>query len=295
MTVMQAGSALHLPPIAVGELAVVRVVDCVEHFSPRAILRGVTYEHLQPHLDWLRPHFLDEKLRLRMPIQSFVFRTRHHTVLIDTCVGNHKRSGFKQWNGRTDSALPASLRAAGFPPESIDTVFCTHLHVDHAGWNTQLRDGRWVPTFPNARYLFRREEFAHWEASPEEHFRWTFDESIHPVLEAGQVEWVDADFALDDAVTLEPTPGHTPGHTSVHLRSAGQEAVITGDVLVSPFEVAEPDWGQLGDADPERARQTRRRFLDAYCDTDVRILGSHFADPTAVRIVDTPQGRRVRG
>jgi glyoxylase-like metal-dependent hydrolase (beta-lactamase superfamily II) len=283
----------HLPPIAVGELGIVRLVDCIEHFSPRVILRGADYGQLQPHLDWLRPHFLDEQNKLLMPIQSFAFRTRHHTVLVDTCVGNHKRSGFRQWNGRSGPFLE-TLRAAGFPPESIDFVFCTHLHVDHAGWNTQLQDGRWVPTFPNARYLFRREEYEHWRQAPEEYFRWTFEESLLPVLEAGRVDWVQGDFQLDDQVFLEPTPGHTPGHTSVHLKSAGQEAVITGDVLVHPVEVAEPQWGQVGDQDPARAAQTRLRFLDAYCDRDVRILGSHFAEPTAVRIVSTPQGRRVR-
>ncbi|HKJ00151.1 MAG TPA: MBL fold metallo-hydrolase [bacterium] len=284
---------LHLPPIAVGELGVVRLVDSIEHFSPRAILRGVTYEHLEPHLDWLRPHFLDEQNKLLMPIQSFVFRTRHHTVLIDTCVGNDKRSGFKQWNGRHSPFLD-TMRAAGFPPESIDYVFCTHLHVDHAGWNTRLEDGRWVPTFPNARYLFRREEYDHWQAHPDELFRWTFEESVHPVVEAGRVDWVGADFQLDDQVTLERTPGHTPGHTSVHLHSGGREAVITGDLMVSPVEVAEPQWGQVGDQDHAQAVRTRTRFLDTYCDTDVLILGSHFADPTAVHIVSTPRGRRVR-
>ncbi len=293
MQSVQQTAPLFLPPIAVGELSIVRVVDCVEHFSPRAILRGVGYEHLEPHLDWLRPRFLDDEHRLLMPIQSFAFRTRHHTVLVDTCVGNDKRSGFKQWNGRSSPFLD-TLRAAGFPPESIDFVFCTHLHVDHAGWNTRSQDGRWVPTFPNARYLFRRAEVAHWQARPEEHFRWTYDESILPVLEAGRVVWVDGDFQLDDQVFLAPTPGHTPGHTSVRLQSAGRAAVITGDVLVHPVEVAEPQWGQLGDAEPALATQTRLRFIDAYCDADVQILGSHFADPTAVRIVSTPQGRRVR-
>jgi glyoxylase-like metal-dependent hydrolase (beta-lactamase superfamily II) len=293
MQSLQQEAPLHMPPIAVGELGIVRVVDCIEHFNPRIILRDVGYEHLEPHLDWLRPNFLDEQHKLLMPIQSFVFRTRHHTVLIDTCVGNDKRSGFRQWNQRS-SAFLDSLRAAGFPPESIDFVFCTHLHVDHAGWNTRLVDGRWVPTFPNARYLFRREEYTHWEAHPEEVFRWTFDESIHPVLEAGQVDWVGADFQVDDQLTLEPTPGHTPGHTSVHLASAGQEAVITGDLIVHPVEVAEPQWGQVSDHDHALAVATRTRFLDAYTDRDVLILGSHFADPTGVRIVDTPRGRRVR-
>jgi glyoxylase-like metal-dependent hydrolase (beta-lactamase superfamily II) len=293
MLAPQTEGPMFLPAIAVGDLSVVRMVDSVEHFSPRAILRGVTYEHLTPHHDWLRPHFLDEAGRLLMPIQSFVFRTRHHTVLVDTCVGNDKRSGFRQWNARSAPFLDA-LRAAGFPPESIDFVFCTHLHVDHAGWNTRLENGRWVPTFPKARYLFRREENDHWAGLREPPFGWTFEDSVLPVVEAGRVEWVRGDFQLDDQVFLQPTPGHTPGHTSVRLKSRGREAVITGDMLVHPVEVAEPQWGQVSDHDHALAVQTRTHFLDAVCDRDVLVLGSHFAPPTAVRIVGTPQGRRVR-
>jgi len=289
-----APSAQVLKPIQIGGLEILRVVDSIEHFSPRVILKDVTYDHLEPHLDWLFPHFLDEQHKLLMPIQSFVFKSRHHTILIDSCVGNDKRSGFKQWNLRRESTFLNDLAAAGFPPESIDFVFCTHMHVDHAGWNTRLKDGRWVPTFPNARYLFRKEEFEYWESREEDLFRHTMEESIHPVVESGQVQWVEKDHAIDDEVVLEPTPGHSPGHTSVHLSSGGSEGVITGDLMVSPVEVAEPQWGQVGDCDHALAVRTRTAFIEKYCDTDVRVLGSHFANPTAVRIVSTPQGRRVR-
>lgn len=282
-----------LPPIQVGGLFITRVVDSLEHFSPRIILRGVTYDHLQPHLDWLLPNFLDENHKLLMPIQSFVFRTRHHTVMIDSCIGNDKRSGFPQWNQRRSPFLQI-LTEAGFPPQSIDYVFCTHMHVDHAGWNTRLDNGRWVPTFPNARYLFRQEEYEFWQGKKEEIFQYTMEESILPVIDAGQVQWVDSDYAIDDEVYLEPTPGHTPGHCSVHLHSNGREAVITGDVMVHPVEVAEPRWGQVSDTDPALAAQTRTGFIETYCDTDVLILGSHFADPTGVHIVSTPRGCRIR-
>ena len=293
MTQLQAQAGIALDPISIGGLQVMRVVDTVEHFSPRIILKDITYDHLEPHLDWLLPHFLDQSHKLLLPVQSFVFRTRHHTVMIDSCVGNGKRSGFSQWNNRQGPFL-ADLAAAGFPPESIDYVFCTHMHVDHAGWNTQRRDGRWVPTFPNARYLFKREEFDFWEAREEEVFRYTMQDSILPVVEAGQVEWVEKDHAIGDEVFLEPTPGHTPGHSSVHLVSQGKEGVITGDVIVNPVEIAEPHWGQVSDWDRELAIRTRIAFIEKYTDTDVMILGSHFAGPTGVHIVSTPEGRRIR-
>ena len=281
-------------PIRIGNLEVVRVVDSIEHFSPRVILKDITYDHLHPHLDWLLPHFLDDQHKLLMPIQCFVFKTSHHTILVDSCVGNHKRSGFAQWILRTESTLPEDLAAAGFPPESIDFVFCTHMHVDHAGWNTRLEDGRWVPTFPNARYLFKQEEFEYWQSREEEVFRTTMEESILPVVEAGKVVWVDRDHAIDDEVCLEPTPGHTPGHSSVHLSSHGHEGVITGDVMVNPVEIAEPQWGQVSDCDHAQAVRTRTAFIEKYCDSGVLVLGSHFPGPTGVHIISTPQGCRVR-
>jgi len=291
----QAQTAIAQPakPIRVGNLNVNRVIDCVEYFSPKILLKDVSYEHLEPYLDWLKPNFLDEKNKLILWIQSFIVKTDKHTILIDTCVGNDKHSGFPQWNMRQAGFL-RDLTAAGFPPESIDYVFCTHLHVDHAGWNTKLENGRWVPTFPNAKYLFRKKEYEYWEQNTEEHLRWTFDESVLPVVQAGQVEWVPKDHQIDDQVVLEPTPGHTPGHTSIHLYAGDKDGVITGDMIVHPVEIAQPTWGQVADWDHALAVKTRSAFIDKYCDTDTLILGTHFADPTAVHIVGTPDGARIK-
>ena len=284
---------LHVQPIKLGRIGVTKVVDTLEHFSPRVLLDR-TYEDFTPHHDWLRPQYLDEKYRMVLSIHTFVLKTKHHTVLIDTCVGNDKISGFPQWNKRNAPFL-TDLKAADVPLESVDYVFCTHMHVDHVGWNTRRQDGRWVPTFPNAKYLFNKVEWAHWEQAQDPLDVAVMDESIRPIIEAGQAEFVDVkDFGIGDEIVLEPTPGHTPGHCSVHLKSAGREAVITGDMMIHPVQVAEPHWNQLADADKSQAVRTRSGFVERYCDTDVLILGSHFNDPTGVHIVSHGEGKRVK-
>jgi len=166
------------------------------------------------------------------------------------------------------------------------------LHVDHVGWNTQLRDGRWVPTFPNAKHVFSRQEWDYWaavhQATPLEHIA----DSVMPIVEAGQAVFVANDYALSDEVWLEPTPGHTPNHVSVHLASNGAHAVITGDMMHSPVQCAELMWVARPDFDRDLARTTRRAFLERYCETDVLICGTHFPSPSLGHIV--PHGDAFR-
>jgi glyoxylase-like metal-dependent hydrolase (beta-lactamase superfamily II) len=175
------------------------------------------------------------------------------------------------------------LTHAGFPPASIDTVLCTHLHIDHVGWNTHMVDGRWVPTFPNARYLMNRTELqflrsqigvAHAET---EHI----PDSIQPVFDAGLVDFVSRDHRVTDELWLEPTPGHTPGHVSIHIASKGEHAVITGDLMHHPVQCAEPHLRSNFCNDHDQARETRLAFLERYQDRGALVIGSHFADPTA--------------
>jgi glyoxylase-like metal-dependent hydrolase (beta-lactamase superfamily II) len=181
--------------------------------------------------------------------------------------------------------VPANLTAAGVHAEQIDYVFCTHMHTDHVGWNTQLQDGRWVPTFPNAKYIFSKAELDHWAALPRSETMEHFYDSVLPVVEAGQAVLVENDHALDDEVWLESTPGHTPDHMSLCLASKGHRAVITGDLIHSPVQCLEPDWTMRADFDPEQARYTRRAFLERYCDVDVLVCGSHFPAPSLGHIV----------
>jgi len=171
------------------------------------------------------------------------------------------------------------------PPESVDLVVCTHLHVDHVGWNTRLEGGRWVPTFPRARHLFARREWEHWSSENEDDTKRIMADSVTPVLDAGLADLVAMDHRVSDEMWFEPTPGHTPGHVSVRLRAGGAEAVITGDLMHCPVQVAEPDWCSHFDSDPDQARKTRRAFCERYADTAVAVLGTHFHHPTAGRIV----------
>jgi len=291
---MSTTSTAAVQSFAIGNIRVTKVVDSLEQTSPRFLYLDKQRSDFDPHLEWLQPHFLDAEKNILLSIHTFLIRTTHHTILIDTCIGNDKDApAFPQWAGRKGSYLQ-DLAALGCAPEAVDYVFCTHMHIDHTGWNTRLQDGRWGPTFPKATYLFNKGEWEHWQAAQDAMDQAVVRQNIRPIIEAGQVEWVDNAWGLDDEVTLIPTPGHTPGHCSVQLRSNGQTAMITGDMMVHPVQIAEPQWSQRADTDKALAIATRTRFIDRHCDTDTLILGTHFNTPTGVYIVSTGEQKRIR-
>lgn len=191
----------------------------------------------------------------------------------------------------------ADLAAAGFPREDVDTVICTHLHFDHVGWNTMLVDGEWVPTFPNARYVLCRDEWAHWSSSTPKGaggsgYAATLDDAVRPVIDAGLADLVAPDHQVTDEIRLESTPGHTPGHVAVHVESGGEHALITGDLAHHPVQFAEPDWFADPDTDREQSAATRRRLVDEYADTGVLVIGTHFGPPCAGYLVRDGNGYR---
>jgi glyoxylase-like metal-dependent hydrolase (beta-lactamase superfamily II) len=173
----------------------------------------------------------------------------------------------------------ADLAAAGYQTGDVDVVLCTHLHFDHVGWNTQLVDGAWVPTFPNARYLFGRVEYEHWDGGAQGAAN-TFADAVRPVFEAGQADLVEMDHRINDEIWLEPTPGHSPGHVAVRIASAGDNAVITGDLIHHPVQFAAPHWGMTSDGDTALASQTRTDFRSRYAGSGVRVFGTHFGGPS---------------
>lgn len=267
----------------VGEARVTRVVE-IEGDSPGTFFfKDATPERLLQHA-WLKPHFLTDAGRVIAAIHAFVIESAGKVIVVDTCVGNDKPREVKGWHMRKGRFL-GDLAEAGFPRERVDLVVCTHLHVDHVGWNTMLAGGRWVPTFPNARYLIGRREWDFWKdeaAGPDRVIR---DDSVRPVLEAGLADLVEPTHALTPEVRLEPTPGHTPGHVSVRIDSGGAAAVITGDLMHHPVQCAEPEWASNFDNDPGEARSTRRAFLSRYADGRTLVLGTHFATPTGGRLL----------
>ena len=252
--------------------------------NPTQAFPDATEEDISAHRPWMEPSALcPESGRLILAVQSYLIRTSRHTVLVDTCVGCDKRNEwFPPWHQRSDESWLARLAAAGVRPADVDFVFCTHLHGDHCGWNTRLLDGRWVPTFPNAHYVMTRDELAHFEANPTDGYQ----ESVLPVIEAGQVVPVAADYALDDELWLEPTPGHTPGHVALVLASRGQRAVMCGDVMHSPIQCVHPEWRYWADADPELAKRTRRAFLEASCTAGRLVMTVHFPSPSVGRVTE---------
>jgi glyoxylase-like metal-dependent hydrolase (beta-lactamase superfamily II) len=271
-----------------GDMVIHRIVEYQSsEFEPLRFFPETTPEDWAYHKAWMQPHAMDPMSgNLILIMQAYLVRTRRHTILVDTCVGDYKpRPHRPSWHMQARGTVPANLTAAGVHAEQIDYVFCTHMHTDHVGWNTQLQDGRWVPTFPNAKYIFSKAELDHWAALPRSETMEHFYDSVLPVVEAGQAVLVENDHALDDEVWLESTPGHTPDHMSLCLASKGHRAVITGDLIHSPVQCLEPDWTMRADFDPEQARYTRRAFLERYCDVDVLVCGSHFPAPSLGRIV----------
>ncbi len=274
-----------MPPMPLGRLRISTIVERAGPTRPTWLLPDAAPEAVERHRGWLAPRFLDEQGRFLQSIHTFVVQAPGLTALVDTCVGNDKDRGGRPPFHMLRTGFLDDLRAAGFPPESIDLVLCTHLHVDHVGWNTRLEAGRWVPTFPRARHLFARREWEHWSAERDEAARRVMADSVAPIVDAGLADLVEMDHRISDEIWLEPTPGHTPGHVSVRLRSGGAEAVITGDLMHHPVQIAEPQWGSHFDSDVEQARKTRRAFCERYADGPVAVLGTHFHHPTAGRIV----------
>lgn len=274
-----------------GDIGIDRIVESEgPDFEPLAFFPQTRAADWDAHRGWMQPRAMDpDSGNLVLCIQSFLLRTRHHTILVDTCVGDHKSRSPKifpsSWNMASGEMWLRRLAAAGVRPEDVDYVMCTHLHADHVGWNTRLVDGRWVPTFPNARYVMSRLELEHRQQEQRPKLRESFVDSVLPVVEAGRAQLVRSDFALDDQVWLEPTPGHTPDHFSVRLRSGEHDAVITGDLMHSPVQCREPEWNSIGDFDADQARRTRRSFLQRCCDRATLVCATHFPSPSFGRVV----------
>ena len=269
----------------IGDVTVTKIVELEVTGGSRFILPQATYESVLP-IGWLQPHFADERGRLKMSIHALVVETPERRIVVDTCLGNDKEGRrIPGWNNLRGPFL-ADLAAAGFPRESIDMVLCTHLHVDHVGWNTMLAGGKWVPTFPNARYLMGRVEFEHWQAQRErDDMAAVFADSVAPIHAAGLADLVETNHRVCDEISLVPTVGHTPGHVSVRISSHGEEALITGDFMHHPCQIARPAWSSAADSDPDEARRTRERVLGELCDRPVLVIGTHFAGATAGHVV----------
>ena len=273
----------------VGNITIHRIVESIcSDFVALKFFPETTPDDWAHHGEWLAPWaYLPETGNIVLTIQAFLVRTRRHTILVDTCVGDDKpRPQRPFWDMMKLNTFLPRLEAAGVTPDQVDYVMCTHMHPDHVGWNTQLRNGRWVPTFPNAKYLFTAIEWQSTQALHEQQPIAHFVDSVLPIMEAGQAVLVKNDYALDDEVWLEPSPGHTMGHVCVHVASNGQHAVITGDCIHSPVQCLQPDWVMRADVDSVLAAKTRRGILENCGDSNIVVCATHFPEPSFGRIVE---------
>jgi glyoxylase-like metal-dependent hydrolase (beta-lactamase superfamily II) len=273
--------------LTAGDLTIHRIIEQEMTFLPaQDMFPDLTSELLAENRAWLKAaKGLDDTDTLILCFQSYIVKTPHHTILIDSCIGNDKpRPTRPKWNMKTDDTYMRALKAAGISVADIDYVMCTHLHVDHVGWNTRLENGKWVPTFPKARYVFAKGEFDYWAEQHKKAEVLPIADSVLPIVEANKAEIVGNDFSIGDYARILPTPGHTPGHVAFTFGRTKEDAVFSGDLMHSPLQTRYPELSPKFDVDGAQAAKTRRSFLERYCDSDTLCCTAHFPSPSAGKI-----------
>jgi glyoxylase-like metal-dependent hydrolase (beta-lactamase superfamily II) len=271
----------------VGDVEVFSIPEVVSFDDDINVLLPDATPELVLKYPWLRPNYATPEGRMIINFQGFVVKAGGRNIVVDTCIGADRQREYDVFcNLKSD--YMQDLKSIGVTPDNVDTVLCTHLHFDHVGWNAQRLNNRWVPTFPKARYLFGRIEYEHWMGlyrTKGYHNLLHVEECVMPIIEAGLVDLIEMEHRINEEISLEPTPGHTPGHVSVRIRSRGEQAIITGDMLHTPLQIAVPDWIGNFDMDRALAAQQRARFVKASADKPLLVIGSHFPQPTAGHIV----------
>lgn len=286
----------------IGKLTVTRIEEMIGPlFDPVQFFPDYDPAFFEKHREWLYPDHVDEASgRIIASMHSWLIETPHHKILIDTCIGNDKqRMPYRNWHEMNTPWLQ-NLKQAGVTPEEIDYVMCTHLHVDHVGWNTRLKDGQWVPTFPNARYIFSRDEYEFWrqerDTNQEETFaqvnNQTFDDSVLPVMHLADLVEGETEL-IADLLKISPAPGHTPGSIAIEICDGHERGVFTGDICHHPIQVAHPEWNSSFCELPDQARQTRLNVLNHCHDHRALMLPAHFGPGFAGYIRQEDDGFRI--
>jgi glyoxylase-like metal-dependent hydrolase (beta-lactamase superfamily II) len=283
----------------VGPLEVSRVEETRTQFDAGMFYPELARDTPARYASWLAPYFDFDAHRFPCVFQSFVVRHGKTTILIDTCFGNNKERPDFQLGHRLNNPYLDRLRAANCRPEDVDIVLCTHFHVDHVGWNTRLDNGRWVPKFPNARYIFSREEYSRF--APENRtcepppFLDIFEDSVLPVIQSGQAEFVSGEQAVHELLTVFPAPGHTPGHIAIRAARGKDTGIFLGDVIHNPIQMAEPDLNSAFCEDGPQACASRRKMLDEAAEHNQLLIPGHFCAPHVGRVKATGNAFLFRG
>jgi glyoxylase-like metal-dependent hydrolase (beta-lactamase superfamily II) len=282
----------------IGDFEIHRITEFEGAFiAPEAFFPDFDAKMLDENPDMKGPHLIDpETGKLVFSFHCYLVKTGRHTILVDSCLGNDKERPTRPQFHRMRSPFLADLARAGAHPESIDFVMCTHLHWDHVGWNTRLDNGRWVPTFPNAKYIMARREFEYWQeahkAADDTPHKRAFEDSVLPVVRTGQSLLVDDDYSMEDGLWFESAPGHTPGNVVIHARSKTDRGLFLGDVIHHQFQIMQPSLSTVACSNRELSRATRTRLIEEHAEAGTRLLPGHFPAPTVGRIERRSNGFR---
>ncbi len=290
-----------MKPVTLGRLTIRKLFEMESGPPMPLIMSGVTPADLARLSTWYGDETLGAtagQSAFTMSMHSYVLQVDGLTVLVDACNGNHKHRSIPDVD-RVETPFLANLAALDLTTDDIDLVLCTHLHFDHVGWNTRLANGRWVPTFANARYLFSRRDFEHFGAQELEDDHWrAFRDSVLPVYEAGRAELVDANIPvhreIGNGVWLEPAFGHSPGNVSVLAECGGERAIFWGDVVHHPVQLIRPELLMSFDTDPVAGRDTRLSTLARAADEALVCFPAHFRAPSAGRVLRDGHAYRYR-
>lgn len=274
------------PVLTVGRVGIhrveeLRIPNSIAYFTQDADL-------IAANRSWLAPHFLDADDRFDLVFQSYIFEIDGRVAVVDPCTGNGVANPVPFFD-HLDVPFIERMAETGYRPEDVDFVVCTHLHHDHCGWNTRLRAGRWIPTFPNARYVLQKAEVERWGAGRDrypvrDYNLGVYERSVQPVLDAGLAQVVEGAWRLTPGAIVEAAPGHTTGHQALHIESAGARAIFSGDCFHHPIQLVDPTL-HFGDSDdPAQTVATRVRLKDLAADTGAWLIPAHLCAPYALEL-----------
>lgn len=279
----------------VGSARITKVTEKLfNNFAPNALLPLWEDNLINDQRDWLIPeHFDAQAQRLVISVHTWVIKVGDYTVLVDTGVGNAKPRPELPIFHQLNEPWLKRLEAVGVKTEDVDYVLLTHLHIDHIGWNTHWVDGQWVPTFPNARYVFPRAEYDYLisDIGQKTVGYSAFVDSVMPVIKSGQAVMIEPEGgAFLHEFYFHPTPGHSVGHMSISMRSGDEVAMFGGDVMHHPIQVAHPGWASCFCDLPEAANSSRQWLLAFLAANDALYFSSHFAGSSAGRVKHWTRG-----
>jgi len=238
--------------LILGDFELTAVSDGIYH------LDGGAFFGVVPKVMWERKVKADEKNRVPTGLNSVVLRTGHHTVLIETGIGNKLSEKMVKIYGQPAKLLE-NLGALGVSPEDIDVVIDTHLHFDHCGWNTVRKGDKVVPTFPKAKYYVQEGEWQHGRLQHERDAISYISENYDPLIASGQMHLLHGEQEIVPGVFVKVFPGHTAHMQAVIIKNGGKTACYISDLIPTTAHI-DLTWVMAFDLFPLETIESRKRY-----------------------------------